>query len=224
MRGHVPVARELIARARALAEELGLEATLAAGVLRDAAEIELLAGDAAAAERALREACDTLERRGDWGHYASVAPLLVDALHGLGRVDEATAALDLAAERTLADDLEARLRQHRARAILLAEGGARDLREAERHARAAVELAAQSDYLNDHAAALATLSGVLRLAGRPDEASAAAEEATELYERKGNVAWRRQRAVQAEPCDETPARPRGPRRRRRGLERGPDES
>ena len=53
MRGNFDVARELIAAALALAEQLGLEVD-ASGAQSDAAEIELLAGRLAEAERVLR--------------------------------------------------------------------------------------------------------------------------------------------------------------------------
>ena len=49
-------------------------------LLRASGEIELLAGDAPAAERAFHEAYETLERGQDWGHLASVAPLLALSL------------------------------------------------------------------------------------------------------------------------------------------------
>lgn len=63
MRGRFDAARDLIAEAKTLAEELGLKTILAAGVARSAGEIELLAGDPEAAERELRPACEALSRR-----------------------------------------------------------------------------------------------------------------------------------------------------------------
>ena len=64
MQGRFDPARELIAQAKALAEEVGLALTLASGVAHQAGYVELLAGDAAAAERWLRPACEALERMG----------------------------------------------------------------------------------------------------------------------------------------------------------------
>ena len=185
MRGDFDAARELIAEAKALAEELGLETILAAGVLRSAGEIELLAGDFPAAERPLRAACETLERIGDWGHFASLAPLLAEALHAQGREDEAAPFIELAARWSLSDDTDAQMGLRRSRASLLARQG--DLEEAERLAREATELAARTDSLNDHANALTGLAEVLELAGRRDQAADAVEEALALYERKGNL-------------------------------------
>jgi tetratricopeptide (TPR) repeat protein len=180
MQGDFEAARNLIAEAKALTDELGFETTA-----RSPGEIDLLAGDLPAAEHTLRVVCETLERRGDWGHLASVAPLLADALHAQGRGDEAAPLIELASRWTLADDIEAQIGLLRARANLLALEG--DLEEAEPLAREATKLAAQTDYLNDHAKALADLAGVLELTGRREEAAAELEQAHALYERKGNL-------------------------------------
>lgn len=180
MQGSFDTARHLLVKANALTDELGLETTA-----RSPGEIELLAGDLPAAEHALRAVCETLERRRDWGHLASVAPLLADALHAQGRGSEAVPLIELAAGWTLADDIEAQMGLLRVRANLLAIQG--ELEEAERLAREGIELAAQTDYLNEHAKALGDLAGVLELAGRREEAAAALERALELYERKGNL-------------------------------------
>lgn len=185
MRGHFDTARELISRAKTMAKELGFEGLLAGGVLRSAGEIELLAGDPAAAERELRTACEMLERRRDWGHFASVAPLLADALSAQGRGDEAGPSIALAARWSLADDTDAQIGILRASAQLRAQQG--DLKEAERLALKATDLAAQTDSLSLHADALIDLAGVLDLADNRDEATAAVRKALELYERKGNV-------------------------------------
>jgi class 3 adenylate cyclase/tetratricopeptide (TPR) repeat protein len=180
MRGDFGVARHLVAEAKALTDELGVETASSSS-----GEIELLAGDLPAAERAVRAVCETLERRGDWGHLASTAPILADALHAQGRGDEAAPLIELAARWTLADDTDAQVGLLRVRANLLAHQG--DLGEAERLAREATELSAQTDYLNHHAKALADLADVLELAGRREEAAAALEKALGLYERKGNL-------------------------------------
>ena len=88
MQGNFDVARGLIAAAVALAEQLGLEVDLSNGQ-SDTAEIELLAGCLAEAERVLRVSVDALRRRGDLGHLATVAPLLADVLYRQGQFDEA---------------------------------------------------------------------------------------------------------------------------------------
>ena len=186
MRGDFAVARDLIAEARALAEELGLEMLLAASVLRAAGCIELIAGDPVAAERALRTASETLERMGDWGHLASVTPFLADALCAQGRPAEALRWLDLTSSYVLEDDLDGQIGMRRSLGKVLAHRG--DFPEAERLVREATLLAIGSDFLSDQADALTDLAEVLRLAGRPEEAAAALEEAIGVHERKGSIA------------------------------------
>jgi len=159
---------------------------LAVTVLRQAGEVELLAGDPAAAERALRPACEALERMGDLGHFATVAPVFADALYAQGRGDEAMPTIEVASRYELEDDLDAQIGWRRVRARLLARNG--DFEEAERLAHEATELAARTDFLDAHARALADLAEVLRLAGRPEESAAAVQEAIRLYEEKGNIA------------------------------------
>jgi class 3 adenylate cyclase/tetratricopeptide (TPR) repeat protein len=199
MRGRVDAGRNLIAQATTLAEELGLEFMLAGGVAHQAGYVELLAGDAAAAERVLRPACEALERMGDWGHLATLAPKLADALFIQGDRDvEALRLTELAERNTTAGVADEDIGWRRVRAKLLARRG--ELAEAERLAREAVALGASTDILDDHAHALADLAEVLRLAGRSEESATILEEAIHLHEQKGNVvAAETLRAVLAEP-------------------------
>jgi tetratricopeptide (TPR) repeat protein len=185
LRGRFDDARALIGAADKASQELGLEMLRAAGVLRAAGEIELLVGDASAAEGALHEACETLERGKDWGHLASVAPLLALALLAQGRVSEAERPLELTSRWIIDDDSDAQILLLRARAQLAALRN--DPAEAVTLAGHAVARAAEGDDLNTHADALVELAEALELDARQDEATAALREALELYERKGNV-------------------------------------
>ena len=72
-----------------------------------------------------------------------------------------------------------------AKALVLA--GRRDLTEAERQAREAVDLANSGDSIDDQGEALSVLSQVVEAAGRSDEAAALLDEAIDRHERKGNV-------------------------------------
>ena len=63
-----------------------------------------------------------------------------------------------------------------------------DLEAGERLAREAVEIAEQTDYLSLRGTVTADLAEVLRLAGRTEEASAAAQLAIGLFRAKGNTA------------------------------------
>ena len=187
MQGHFDNAREFLAGAKALAEELGLEVILASGVARQTGEVELLAGDAAAAERALRPACEALERMGDWGHLATIAPKLADALFIQGGDGEEALRLTELAERSATPGVaDEDIGWRRVRAKLLARRG--EIEAAERLAREATARAAVTDLLDDHAQALADLAEVLRLGERPEESASALGEALHLYEQKGNVA------------------------------------
>jgi class 3 adenylate cyclase/tetratricopeptide (TPR) repeat protein len=187
-RGRFDVARELAAKARTVAEEQGLHALLASHVGPDAGAIELLAGDAAAAERELRPACEGLERVGELGFLSSVAPLLVDALIEQDRDEEALALTERwhVDRLTVPEDVDAQAGWRRVRARLLARRG--DIEEAERLGREAVTIAAETDYFEARALALADLADVLWLAGRPEEAARTVQEALALYEGKGSVA------------------------------------
>jgi class 3 adenylate cyclase/tetratricopeptide (TPR) repeat protein len=206
MQGRFETARDLLARAKALAEELGLEVILAAGVAHQAGYVELLAGDAAAAERTLRPACEALEQMGDWGHFATLAPKLADALFIQGGHDEEAQRLTQLAERSATPGVaDEDIGWRRVRAKLLARQG--DAEEGERVAREATGRAALTDLLDDHAQALADLAAVLRLGGRLEESAMALEEAILLHEQKGNiVAADTLRAVLAEPPAEIPGR------------------
>jgi class 3 adenylate cyclase/tetratricopeptide (TPR) repeat protein len=184
MQGRFGVARDLIARAAELAQEIGLEYALGA-VAQQGGYIELLAGDAPAAERWLRLAWEAIERMGDWSHLPTTAPLLANALLEQGRDDEALRLTEVGERGSVPGDVDAEIGWRRARAKLLARRG--DLEEAERLAHEAKARAARTDYLDLHAWVSADLGEVLRLAGRPEESAAALEEALRLYEQKGNV-------------------------------------
>ena len=187
MRGRFDVARDLISQAKALGKELGPQVIFDSYTARASGFVELLAGDAAAAEHELRIACDGLERVGELGYLASVAPLLGQALLAQGRDEEALELSErLRPERlTVPEDADAQVGWRCVRAKLLARRG--DLDEAERLGREAVTIASTADYLDLRANAFADLAEVLHLAGKPEESTAAAKEAIRLYEQKGNI-------------------------------------
>jgi class 3 adenylate cyclase/tetratricopeptide (TPR) repeat protein len=185
MQGRFEPARAQVAEARAIAEELGLQMVLAAGVLRSAGEIEVLAGDLEAAERQLRTACETLEEMHDLGHLASVAPELADVLLRQGRVGEAARWIDLLDGQIVDEDVDAQVLWRRARSKLLTRQGRPEA--AERDAREAVELAEQTDYVILHAGACADLAELLEASGRIADAREQLRRALTLYEQKGNV-------------------------------------
>jgi tetratricopeptide (TPR) repeat protein len=187
-RGRFDAARELSSKSKAMAEDEGLHALLNSHIRPDAGSIELLAGDAIAAEQELRPACEGLERIGELGFLSSVTPLLIDALIEQGRDEEALALTERwhVDRLTVPEDADAQAGWRRVRARLLARRG--DLDDAERIGREAVAIAARTDYFEAHAHALADLAEVLLIAGRRDESATMAHEALRLYEAKGSIA------------------------------------
>jgi tetratricopeptide (TPR) repeat protein len=189
MCGRFDEGRDRLAKATALAAELGFGVLLSASSRRVAGIVELSASEFAAAAKPLLEACEALEQMGDWGHFASVVPYVVDALYPIGRVGDAARLLDLASRYELMDDMDAQIGVRRARAKVLAHQG--DYERAEKLAREAVAMADATDHIESNARARCDLAEVLRLTDRVEEASAVLEEAIGLFERKGNVAGAR---------------------------------
>ena len=186
MQGDFSAARDSVRRSIEGAEG-GLEVIRYSHVAISAGMIELLAGDAVAAEAELGPACERLEEMGELGYLASAVPQLLEALYVQGRYDEALST----SERwqpdalTLPEDVDAQVGWRSVRAKLLACRG--NLTAAERLAREATTLAGATEDLELGANALSDLAEVLRLADRPRESSAALESALRLHEQKGNV-------------------------------------
>ena len=174
----------LLADADRLARELKVSA-----LAPIAAEIALLAGDAAEAERWLLAELETLEEIGDWGHYVSIVPPYVEALVMQGRGTEARGAVEVAARWAIDDDMDGQIGLHSSEAALLLLDG--EVVAAEERARAGVRIAAGTDYTRARIRMLSTLADVLGEAGRPDEAREVIEEAIVLAEEKESVAHER---------------------------------
>ncbi|MDX2170978.1 MAG: nuclear transport factor 2 family protein, partial [Deltaproteobacteria bacterium] len=113
---------------------------------------------------------------------AQAAALLGRALLAQGRADEAER-LSRDSEALAGDDLKAAIAWRGVRAEALARRGEHG--EAIGLARAAVELAASTDALLDHADARRALAAALRAAGRAAEADAEDVQAVALWEAKG---------------------------------------
>jgi len=183
MHGEFGEARADWARARALWDELGMAHNRAIRAI-DGSTIELLAGDAQAAERELRTGYDLLVEIGDVHLRPMLAAYLSAVLIQKGDLGDAEALASYSESHSWDDDIVTEVMWRVARAQIEAH---RDkAAEAERLGREAVELAAPTDFLDLQATALLALARVLREAGSPEAASAAAE-AQAVYERKGNV-------------------------------------
>jgi tetratricopeptide (TPR) repeat protein len=196
MQGRFEEARELLAQARAIHEELASPfdlRTLAFWI----APLELLAGDPASAEDELRSACEFFQAGGEQGLLSTLAAFLAEALYVQGRFDEARRWVDVSREAATSDDYDAQAWWRSVEAKLLAQHEEYD--GAEAVAREAIDVINRSDELDNQAHVQLSLVEVFRLAGRYDDALQALDGAIERFERKGNVVMtRRSRALRDE--------------------------
>jgi DNA-binding SARP family transcriptional activator len=183
--GDLDEARQLIGEAAATYEEIGEVYALANNSGRVLSRIELLAGDPVAAERVLRQCCETFDRVHDRAGLSTVAAELADALYVQARYEEAESWIELAERSAPRDDLVAQYSRRRVRAKLLARRDSHD--QAGTLANEAASLAGGTDALNDCAVVMLDVAEVLRLAGRAGEAAGFVEKAKDLFELKGNV-------------------------------------
>jgi predicted ATPase/class 3 adenylate cyclase len=185
MRASFERARQLIARGRAMLEELGLEVRVARVAL-ESWRVEMLAGDAEAAEREIRHGYDVLSRVGEKYLLSTISGLLGQTLYELGRFDEVEALALQAKELATADDVDTQAMWRCVLAKTLARRG--EIEEAEALAREAVELLAPTDAILLKFGALLDLAEVLRLSGRVEDSRAAVAGALELAELKQSSA------------------------------------
>jgi DNA-binding SARP family transcriptional activator len=182
-RGEFDRAHDRVARSRQLTRDLGLSWQDGYHA-RLSGYVELLAGDARAAERDFRKAKDVFREIGDTLLFTTVAGELSRAIYEQGRYQAAAAAAE-ALEDSLQADREWEIKRRGLRARMLAREGR--IEEAERLAREGVAIAAETDFLWFHADVLLDFADVLRMAGRFEEAAGATREALRLYERKGII-------------------------------------
>jgi predicted ATPase/class 3 adenylate cyclase/DNA-binding SARP family transcriptional activator len=185
MEGRFDRARQLLATSAATFDELGLSLSSAALLGHDTAWVELLAGNAVAAEGTLRTGYAVLEDMGDISLLSTTAAYLAQALLAQGRDEDADRFARRSDELAAADDLLTQMLWRGVRGRTLARRGR--LEEGERLAREAVELAAKTDFVNHKGDALIDYAIVLREAGRTEQARAAFAEGLGLYQKKGNV-------------------------------------
>jgi tetratricopeptide (TPR) repeat protein len=185
LRGDSEEARRLWGEAIRAFEELerGINVVMLRGEF--GGMIENAMGDPAAAERALREAYETLEALGESGFRSTLAGELAHSIYAQGRYDEADRFAQISKEAAASDDVASQTLWRGARSMVLARRG--ELDGAELLAREAVRVIDGGELVLTRATARIDLAEVLRLAGKPDEAAAALREAVGLYERKGAV-------------------------------------
>jgi len=185
MSGNFDEARRLGATARGICEELEWRFLLGAGVPQVDGQIELLAGDPIEAERVMRPGYEMLVEMGEKSNLSTVAAMLAEALYRQGNDTEAERFSIVSEEAAALEDVAAQVAWRGTRAKVLARRGQHA--EAESIAREAVTLAEATDATSIRADALMDLAEVLSLDDRPDEAGPIVNQATDLYEAKGNL-------------------------------------
>jgi class 3 adenylate cyclase/tetratricopeptide (TPR) repeat protein len=184
MLGRFDEGRALVAEARAELADRGGGFWLAHITGQASVDIELLAGDPAAAVELGEEGCRLFGELGEQSFLSTAAGKLAQALYALDRLEEADAWAGSAAELGASDDASTQMLWRQVRAKVLARRG--EHAEAELLAREAVGIGEETHLLNGQGNANADLAEVLLLTGKPDEAAAALEQALKHYERKGN--------------------------------------
>jgi DNA-binding SARP family transcriptional activator len=140
-------------------------------------------GDLEDALASAREAVEVLGSIGEASMRSTAWGSVADVLMRTGRHDEALEATERAERLGADDDHVTAIVWRRVRARVWAEGG--QVADAVDLARTAVAVAEQTDFLPHAAEACSDLAEVMKIAGRDDEARAAAERSVELYRQKG---------------------------------------
>jgi predicted ATPase/class 3 adenylate cyclase len=185
MRGEFELARDLREEGTRALADLGLK-VWAANTAQEAFLIESLAGASGSAVEVLRTGFETLEETGERGFLSTIAGFLSLALSARGEYEESARFNRLCEELAAPDDVYSQILWRSSRAKLNARHG--KIEVAEELAREAVRLCAQTDLLNTHANALLDLAEILALAGRREDALKVLQQASALFERKGNLA------------------------------------
>jgi hypothetical protein len=177
--GEFAQGRQLAAEGRRILLELGRKVDYAASA-QPVAMIELLAGDAPAAGRLLREAHGILEAAGERGYLSSVSGLLAIAMAKQERYAEAELFADQSSQAGAEDDLITQIYWRVAKTQVVAARG--ELAEAARLATETTELAADYDSFDGP---IATVEVAPFL--EPEVARDALERARAGASAKGNV-------------------------------------
>ncbi len=183
MQGRFDEARKLVQRSRAIFEDFGLRLR-SSFVSETAGEIEMLAGDAVAAEREFRTGLEAAVDMGEQSFESTMAAALAHALIEQGRLDDAEEMVSASELAGAEDDVTTQVLGRSAKARIHA-GRGRYL-EAEQLARDAVALSETTDDLNMRGDTLVDLAAILLAAADLDGAMEAFDAALTLYESKGN--------------------------------------
>jgi class 3 adenylate cyclase len=168
-RGNFERAREALADSAAISEELGLK-YMAQWSRRSMGHVELLSGDAVAAEQALRASYRVLEEMGLKSSLGEAAVPLAEALLEQGRQEEAAAMLETVKEDWASGDASVEAPRLAVRAKVFAAQGWD--KHADRAAVRALRLVRRTDWACLQADALLAHALVLMSSGREPEAVA----------------------------------------------------
>ncbi len=182
--GDFAQARGSIIRARQLLQELGLTVWLAGPCAQFAGWVELLSGDAPAAERDLRWAYATLSEMGELGWIPTVVGILAEAVYLQGRYDEAGRLADLSRESASADDVYSQALWRCGAAKVAARRGDQT---AVPLAHTATDVADESDFLHLQWHTRMAEAEVLELMGERWSAEPLLRAAIRIAEEKGNL-------------------------------------
>jgi tetratricopeptide (TPR) repeat protein len=199
--GRFEEARERLERSKAICRELGIAYGLAEAHMAGS-EMELLAGDAEAGERELRDAIDVATEMGASYYVALYRTRIAHVLVTRGRDEDAL--VELEQTRSIFADAP---KWKTARARVLARRGQTE--EAVALARDAADRMEGNDDVTTHAEILVDLAEVLHAHGDEAGAVAALAEALALHEEKGNLVSvadcrRRLAAIEAGSAPTTP--------------------
>jgi len=184
MQGRFDRARDLYRRSRAILQEFGMKLYAALTSL-DSGPVELLAGDAEAAEVELRGDYEALDDMGERNYRATTAGLLAEALYEQAAYEEAETFARVAQQLAAEDDIAS---QFHWRCVLGKVFAQRErYEEAEALVLEAAEMIGRSDEPDSQGNALMDLAEVLTLAGRSAEAAERLREALLRFDSKGNV-------------------------------------
>jgi tetratricopeptide (TPR) repeat protein len=177
--GRVADARTALARTRSTFASFGAEYALAESAI-PAGMMELVIGDAAAAEGYLREGYQAFAAMGERGYLANLAVLLAEALYVQGHFDEAQQVSQEARAAAAPDNHEALVRWRAIEAKLLARRGR--FSAAHRLVDEAEALVAPTSWVLLTAEMLVARAQVNRLAGVQEQAAASLRAALRIYE------------------------------------------
>jgi predicted ATPase/DNA-binding SARP family transcriptional activator len=183
--GRFADARAAIARAQSAQTRCGAEIESALSSAQ-AGEIEMIAGDPAAAEPELRKGCDALRARGERGYLCSWLLSLAEAEYALGRAGEAYRLTEEAEAMATAGDLDAQARWRATRAKVLARRG--QFTAARQLTGEAETLIAPTSWSHLQAGMLTAKAEVSKLAGAPTEAAVSLGKALRIYQDRRAVA------------------------------------